>query len=193
MDKAAVFLDRDGVLVEEAGLITSAEQLRLLPGVPQALSRLRAAGFRLVVVSNQAIVARGMINEEQLDAIHAELCRMLESRGGPRLDAIYACPHHPQADLPAYRVECDCRKPRSGLLLRAAREQGLDLAASYMIGDRITDIAAGAGAGCRTVLVRSPASDAAPIVTSEPIEDSLCPDYICDSLEAAADWILWTP
>ncbi len=193
MGTAAIFLDRDGVLTEEAGLVTSAGQLRLRPGVPQALRRLERAGFQLIVVTNQAAVARGLIDLRQLDEIHARMCRMLVSLGGPPPAAIYVCPHHPQADLPAYRVACDCRKPRSGLLLRAAGEHDIDLAASYMVGDQITDIAAGARVGCRTVLVRSPATPAPPIVAPEPIDDSVCPDYVCDNLEAAADWILSMP
>ncbi len=190
---AAVFLDRDGVLIEDRDLLTCAGEIRVLPGVPEALRRLKAAGFRLIVVSNQAAIARGMISEPQLDEIHAAMCRMLESAGAPPLDAIYCCPHHPEATLPAYRVVCDCRKPRPGSLLRAAREHALDLAASFMIGDRMTDILAGHRAGCRTVLVESPSTSLPPIVTLEPLDASAKPAYICASLLAAAQWILSLP
>jgi D-glycero-D-manno-heptose 1,7-bisphosphate phosphatase len=186
----AVFLDRDGVLVEDLGLLTRAEELRLLPGVASALERLKAGGFRLIVVSNQAVVARGMITEEDLAVIHGELERQLHAAGAPPLDGAYYCPHHPRATLPDYRIECDCRKPRPGALLRAAQEHHLDLAASFLVGDRTTDVAAGAAAGCRTVLVRSAATDAPSIVTVEPVDASIQPDYVCFDLNAAADWIL---
>jgi D-glycero-D-manno-heptose 1,7-bisphosphate phosphatase len=193
MGQAAVLLDRDGVLIEDRDLLTRSDDLRILAGVPEALRRLKAAGFRLIVVSNQAVIARGMITEEQLDEIHRRMCLLLTHAGAPPLDAIYTCPHHPRATLPAYRVECECRKPRPGALLRAAREHDLDLAASYMVGDRITDILAGCRAGCRPVLVQSPATAAPPIMTLEPIDDSVQPDYVCPNLQAAVDWILSMP
>jgi D-glycero-D-manno-heptose 1,7-bisphosphate phosphatase len=186
----AVFFDRDGVLIEERWPLLSADEIHLSPGVGEALARLKAAGFLLMVVSNQAVVARGMITLSQLDEIHAELGRRLTLAGSPPLDAIYACPHHPEATLPAYRVECDCRKPRPGSLLRAAREHNLDLAGSFMVGDRITDVLAGSRAGCRTVLIESPATAEPPIVTLEPIDETVRPDYVCRDLAAAADWIL---
>jgi D-glycero-D-manno-heptose 1,7-bisphosphate phosphatase len=190
MTRPAIFLDRDGVLVEDCCLLTHLDQLRILDGVPAALARFQAAGFQLIVITNQSVVARGLISEDELAEIHAEMCRQLAAAGAPPLDAIYACTHHPEAALEAYRIECDCRKPRSGALLRAAREHDLDLAASYLVGDRITDIAAGAGAGCRTVLVRSTASDDPPLMTLEPLDESLAPDHRCADLQAAADWIL---
>jgi D-glycero-D-manno-heptose 1,7-bisphosphate phosphatase len=185
-----VFLDRDGVLVEDRGLVVRASQLRVLAGVPQALARLKDAGFRLVLVSNQAVVARGLLTEQDLQAIHGELGRMLQSAGAPALDAVCCCPHHPEADVAAYRIACQCRKPRPGLLLRAAAEHALDLPRSFLVGDRMTDVAAGRAAGCRTVLVRSSATDGPAIVTADPLDPALQPDCECDGLTAAADWIL---
>lgn len=187
---AAVFLDRDGVLVEDRGLLVDAAELRLIPGVPSALRRLRENGFRLIVVSNQAVVARGMITPEGVEAIHADLLRLLEEAGAPRLDAIYFCPHHPEADVPEYRVHCDCRKPQPGTLLRAAEEHHLDLAASFMVGDRITDIAAGAAAGCRTVLVRKPGDETPLATAAAPPGGWRQPDWLCADLAAAVEWIL---
>ena len=181
------------MLIEDRDLLARVDQLRLLPEVPEALRRLKTGGFRLIVVSNQAVVARGMISEADLDAIHAAMCRMLGSAGAPPLDGIYSCPHHPEAAVPAYRVACQCRKPRPGMLLRAAREHGLNLAASFMVGDRITDIIAGERAGCRTILVESPRTTEPPIVTLEPLDASVRPGYVCPSLLAAADWILTLP
>ena len=188
--RAAVFLDRDGVLVEDRGLLIDPAELRIPDGVPSGLRRLKEAGFRLIVVSNQTVVARGVITPEGLEAIHAQMLRLLEEAGAPRLDAVYCCVHHPDADLPEYRVRCDCRKPRPGSLLRAAEEHGLDLAASFLIGDRVTDIAAGAAAGCRTVLLRRPGEESPPATSAEPPEGWPQPDCVCPDLSAAAEWIL---
>jgi D-glycero-D-manno-heptose 1,7-bisphosphate phosphatase len=188
--RAAVFLDRDGVLIEDRDLLIDAGDIRILGGVPAALVRLKQAGFLLLVASNQAVIARGLISEAQLEAVHAEMGRLLCQQGAPPLDAIYYCPHHPQATLPEYRIECQCRKPRGGILRRAAAEHGLSLADSFMVGDRLTDIAAGASAGCRTVLLETGQHQASPIVTLEPLAESLRPDHTCRDLPAAVDWIL---
>jgi D-glycero-D-manno-heptose 1,7-bisphosphate phosphatase len=193
MSHAAVFLDRDGVLIEDREVLTRPDEIRVLPGVAEGLRRLKAAGFALIVITNQAVVARGRITEEQLGEIHAEMRRLLERAGAPPLDAIYYCPHHPEAALPEYRTACQCRKPRPGLILRAAVERDLDLPRSVLVGDRITDIIAGQRAGCRTVLVESAATGAPPIVTLEPMDESLRPDYVCSDLVAAADWIRSLP
>jgi D-glycero-D-manno-heptose 1,7-bisphosphate phosphatase len=188
--KTAVFLDRDGVLVEDVDLLTNAESFRILAGVPRALALLHGAGWHLVVVSNQTVVARGLASEDDVRALNVQLQRLLTQAGAPRLDGWYFCPHHPQATLPAYRTVCDCRKPRPGLLLRAARELDLDLSSSFAVGDRISDIHAGARAGCRTVLVQTGKHRQPPIQTSEPLDTSIQPDYICADLAAATKWIL---
>jgi len=161
-----------------------------LEGVPQALRSLKAAGFQLIIVSNQTVVARGLVTEEEVYAINAEMERLLEQAGAPHLDGFYFCPHHPNATLPAYRIACECRKPRPGLLLRAAREHNLNLGASFMVGDRITDIIAGARAGCWTVLVQTGEHQAPPIETIEPLDESVQPDYACANLSEVARWIL---
>ena len=183
--RGAVFLDRDGVVMEDVHLLTSPDDLRILKGVPQALSSLRAG-----IVTNQAVIARGQATEQEVRDVQARLAELLVRAGGPPLDGFYFCPHHPQATLTRYRVVCDCRKPRPGLLLRAAQERQLDLRASFMVGDRVTDIIAGARAGCRTVLVQTGRHAEPPIETGEPIEDSVKPDYVCPDLQAAAEWIL---
>jgi D-glycero-D-manno-heptose 1,7-bisphosphate phosphatase len=186
----AVFLDRDGVLVEDVDVVTHGDDLRLLPGVPVALNRLRDHGFELVVVTNQPIVARGLVTERDVAAIHECLASLIRDAGGPLLDRFYFCPHHPKATLPAYRQDCDCRKPRAGMLRRAAMELGINLSASYLVGDRVTDVIAGASVGCRTVLVQTGKHLAPPITTSEPIDPGIKPDYRCEDLAAAVDWIL---
>ena len=190
MANRAVFLDRDGVLIEDRVQLLHAEEIRILDGVPLALTQLKQAGFRLVVITNQAIVARGLISEADLVILHSTMDRLLQEAGAPPLDAVYYCPHHPEATVPAYRALCECRKPRPGSLLRAARELDLDVQESFLVGDRLTDIIAGTKAGCRTVLVQSPQTQAPPIVTVEPLDDSCQPDHTCRDLPAAAEWIL---
>jgi D-glycero-D-manno-heptose 1,7-bisphosphate phosphatase len=186
----AVFLDRDGVLVPDDGALLDPADVRLLDGVGPALAALKSAGFVLVLVTNQAVVARGWITEVQLGAIHDELNRRLRAAGGPGLDAVYACPHHPHADVPAYRVVCECRKPRPGMLRQAASELGLHLPTSIMIGDRRTDVQAGVRAGCRTVLVEGPRTVEPPIITLEPADPAVRPDHTASSLAEAVRWIL---
>ncbi len=188
--RRAVFLDRDGVLVEDRGLLVDPADICILKGVPEALAKLHTAGFALVVVSNQAVVARGLLGEPALLQLQSLLESQLLSRGAPPLDGFYYCPHHPSAALPEYRVACACRKPRSGLLLQASQELGLDLASSFMVGDRLTDIQAGHGAGCRGIWVQTGRHGDQPIETPEPHEAEATPIYTCDSLARAATWIL---
>lgn len=185
----AVFLDRDGVLVEDVDLLVRADQVRILPGVPEALQALKASGFLLVVVSNQAVVARGLATEEDVLLLERDIERRLEACGGVKPDAFFFCPHHPHATVPAYRVDCTCRKPRPGLLLKASVECGIDLVRSYMVGDRRTDVAAGARAGCRTILVETGKHAVASIETPDPPPAELRPDYVCSGLAPAAAWI----
>jgi D-glycero-D-manno-heptose 1,7-bisphosphate phosphatase len=190
---AAVFLDRDGVLIEDRDTVLSRAEIRLLPGVPEALRKLKQAGFRLIVVTNQAIVARGLLTEPELQALHVEMERMLTEAGAPPLDAIAYCPHHPEATLPAYRVACECRKPLPGMILRSAHQYNITPASSFLVGDRMTDIMAGARAGCRSVLVKS-GRHADPLIISSAVHDaSIQPDRVCADLAEAAAWILEQP
>ncbi len=187
--RAAVFLDRDGVLVEDVHLLREPGSARLIPGVPEALTRLRDAGLALIVATNQAVVSRGEATMAEVSAVNAHITDEIRRAGGPEIEGWYICPHHPHADLDEFRVECDCRKPRPGLLLRAARDHHLELPRSFMVGDRITDVVAGDAAGCATVLVRSGARERPGIVVVDPLPD-LKPDHACESLAQAADWIL---
>lgn len=152
--RPALFLDRDGTLVEEVGPLGDPDRLRLLPGVSAALRRAAEAGFACVVVTNQSGVARGLYEEADVARVHAALRARL-AEGGARLDAIEACPHHPDAPRARYRLRCDCRKPAPGLILRAARRLGLDLARSWTVGDRLRDARAGEAAGTAALLVRT--------------------------------------
>lgn len=150
--RAAVFFDRDGTLTVEEDWILRPDELVLLPGAGEAVRAASDAGFATVLVTNQSAVARGRIDQTQLAAIHARLAELLAARGAT-LDGVYACPHHPTEGVGALRVECECRKPKPGLLLRAARELDLDLARSWIVGDAERDLAAGAACGVRGILV----------------------------------------
>ena len=169
--------------------MTRADQIRILPGVPEALALLRGAGYLLLVVSNQTVVARGLADEDQVRALQREVEARLVRAGAPPLDGFHFCPHHPAASVPGYRQACPCRKPRPGLLLQAAREHGAALTASFMVGDRPTDLHAGQRAGCRTIWVQTGQHEAAPIETGETLPPPR-PDHVCPDLLAAARWIL---
>lgn len=192
MTRKAVFLDRDGVLVRDDGLVTSPHQLHLLPGVGTALRQLGGADWRLVVVTNQAVIARGLINESELHAIHAHLAHLLERDGAPPLTAIKYCPHHPQATIPQWHIDCPCRKPKPGMLLASAAEFDLSLDHCVMIGDRPSDIAAGHAAGCRTILLET-GHHLDPPISGASMQPEPIPDHRCTDLTSAAQWILGTP
>lgn len=152
MRERAVFLDRDGTLVHARHYPSRPEDLVLYAGIAAGLHRLQAAGFRLIVVTNQSGLARGHFSFADLDRMHAYLRAQLAQRGVV-LDGIYYCPHHPEGTVQGLAQSCTCRKPRPGMLLRAAADSGIDLACSWMIGDILDDVEAGNCAGCRTILV----------------------------------------
>jgi D-glycero-D-manno-heptose 1,7-bisphosphate phosphatase len=150
--RPAVFLDRDGTLLEEVDYLTSAAQLVLLPGAAAAIARLNQAGVPAVVVTNQSAVARGLLDEVELARIHARFGELLAAQGA-RLDLVLYCPHHPDQGLPPYRRVCACRKPAAGMLAEAALGLGLDLGRSWIVGDDERDLAAGRAVGARGILV----------------------------------------
>ena len=185
--RPAVFLDRDGTINEQMGYVNHLSRFQLLPGVARAIRSLNEAGLPVVVVTNQSGLARGYFPESLLEAVHAELHRLL-AREGAHLDGLYVCPHHPEAREERFRLDCDCRKPRPGLLERAAAELGLDLGRSYMVGDRWSDLRCGAAVGATTVLVLTGygRGDAAYVGPGQTVQ----PDHVAEDLEAAARWIL---
>ena len=150
--RRAVFMDRDGTISEEVGYVNHVSRYRVFAFAAEAVRRLNEAGRLAVLVTNQAGVARGYFREELIGEVHKVLAEELE-RGGARLDAVYYCPHHPSVGEPPYRFDCDCRKPRPGLLLRAADELGLDLSRCWMVGDRYSDTELARNAGVRSALV----------------------------------------
>ena len=153
-DHPAVFLDRDGTLNREVDYLAHPADLELLPGVAEALRRLKAAGYLLCVVTNQSGVARGMFDEDRLAEIHSRLRELLAAEG-VELDWIGYCPHHPSEGRPAYRADCSCRKPRSGMLLEAAARLEVSLERSWCIGDSLRDLTSGERLGVHGLLVRT--------------------------------------
>lgn len=185
MTHAAVFLDRDGTLVEEAGYIDRLERLRLFPWSLDAVRLLHRAGFRLIVVTNQAGVARGYFDEDFVRRAHEHLADQIRAAGGA-VSGFYHCPHHPDAQVPQYRRACDCRKPAPGMFLQAARDHDLDLSRSYAIGDRWQDVQAAQNAGVRAILVRT-GYGLTELARPRP---ALTPAALADSLIDATTWIL---
>jgi histidinol-phosphate phosphatase family protein len=148
----AVFLDRDGVVNIEVHRLARPDQLELIEGSGEAVRRINEAGIPVYLVTNQAVVARGMCSEEELGIIHQRLAELLE-RCGAHLDDVYYCPHHPGGEVEQYRRECPDRKPGTGMLEQAAREHELDLKRCVVIGDRTVDIETAERAGCKSILV----------------------------------------
>ena len=186
--RPAVFLDRDGTLNEDVGYVDRLERLRIYPWSVDAVRLLRRAGYAAVIVTNQDGVARGFVEEPFVEEIRRVIERRLAAVG-ERLDGHYACPHDPHARVRAYRRDCDCRKPRPGMIHQAARELDLDVGRSVVIGDKWSDIALARAAGARAVLVRTGYGRTQEL---NPPAD-LRPDAVADTLMDATSWILNRP
>lgn len=152
----AIFLDRDGTLNKYVGFLRSPDELELLPGVAEAVKCINESGYLAIVVTNQPVIARGEVTYEELDVIHNKLETLLGLEGA-YIDALYFCPHHPhkgyEGEVPELKIDCDCRKPKPGMLLQAAEDFNIDLAVSWMVGDGENDVKAGENAGCKTALI----------------------------------------
>jgi D-glycero-D-manno-heptose 1,7-bisphosphate phosphatase len=185
--RPAVFIDRDGTLTEEVGYVNHPERLRLLPRSAEAVRRLNQAGIAAVVATNQAGIARGYFSEEVMHAVNGRLIDLLKEAGA-HLDGLYVCPHHPTEGLPPFRADCDCRKPRPGLLLRAARELDLDLAGSAMVGDKPSDLLVARPVGARAVLVLTGYGRGE--WEYRRAHFPLAPDHVASDLLDAVDWVI---
>ena len=179
MSRPAVFVDRDGTMLTECGYLERLADLRLFPWTGDAVRLLNRAGFAVVVITNQSGVARGMFDEAFVHETHREIDRRIAPA---RVDGYFYCPHLPEARREEYRMACDCRKPRPGLLVEAAGRHGIDLGSSFMVGDRWKDVEAGRRAGCTTLLIDHGYAEAGP--PSGP------PDRTVRTLSEAAAWIL---
>lgn len=148
----AVFLDKDGTLVEDVPYNVNIEKIRFTPYAFEALKQLHELGFLLIIVTNQSGIARGYFGREEVENLHRYFAAVFDSIGTP-LSGFYYCPHHPDAPLGEFSIECDCRKPKPGMLREAARRLDIDLSESWMIGDILNDVEAGKSAGCKTILI----------------------------------------
>jgi D-glycero-D-manno-heptose 1,7-bisphosphate phosphatase len=168
-----VFIDRDGTIARDVNYCSRPEDFEIFNGVPEAIKKLNAAGFKVIVITNQSGIARGIFTEEMLGKIHKKMCTEMEKHGA-RIDDIEYCPHHPDDN-------CDCRKPKTGLFRRAAQKLDIDFPHSFMIGDMSLDIEAGKAVGCRTVLVVN--GTQTPTLKTEP-------DFTAQDFKTAVAWIL---
>ena len=186
MSDKAIFLDRDETLIKDPGYISSPDQVELLDGVPEALIKLRALGYKLIVVSNQSGVARGIVTEKVLGQIHDRLKQLLAEKDA-HLDRIYYCPYHPDGVVPKYRKESNNRKPNPGMLLTAAKDMDIDLENSWCIGNSSRDVEAGKRAGCKTILIDSPSHQKQPEARIS--KSDVKPDYKGVNLREAVNII----
>jgi D-glycero-D-manno-heptose 1,7-bisphosphate phosphatase len=181
----AVFLDRDGTINRYVGFLRKKEEFELLPGVAEAIRKINSLGYLCIVVTNQPVLARGETSPEELEQIHQKMETLLGYEGA-YLDGIYVCPHHPhsgyEGEIKELKIDCNCRKPKPGLLLKAAEDFSIDLSASWMVGDRFTDMQAGSAAGCRCALIQSeeteertgnPGADSSEAVAYETVDSLL--------------------
>jgi D-glycero-D-manno-heptose 1,7-bisphosphate phosphatase len=183
----AVFLDRDGTVNVEVGYLSNLNQLRLIPGAGEAIKRLNGKGLKVVLVTNQSGVARGFFSESFVREAHVLLRKMLLQEGA-NIDGIYYCPHHPKAGNSHYTKECDCRKPGTGMIDRAAKDLRIDVNKSFVVGDKWSDVELGQRAGASSILVKSGfAQDDIGNVRPDHLSD---PDFIAHTITEAVEWIL---
>ena len=181
----AVFLDRDGVITQEPPHYAhKLSQLKLIPKSADAIRLLNENGFVVIVASNQAGIAHGYYREEDAILFHQAMKENL-AKEGAYIDAIYYCPHHPEAKIDRYRVDCNCRKPKPGMLTRAEKELNIDLKQSFIVGDKLSDIEAGKRAGCKTIMVRTGYG------VEELKSNELDCDYVANDLYDAVQHILY--
>ena len=187
MPRPAVFIDRDGTLSEELGYINHASRFRLLPRSAAAIKKLNDAGIPAVIVTNQAGVARGYFPEERVHEVHERMEAFLKEEGAV-LDGIYYCPHHPSSADPAYAVECECRKPGTGLVMKAAGDLDLEVKKSYVIGDKFSDVELARRLGCKGILVLTGYGRGHWEYDRDEMKSA--PDFVADDLLCAVEWIL---
>jgi len=188
--KAAVFIDRDGTLIEDRHHLASVEQIRVYSNSFEAVRRINASERLAVVITNQSVIARGLVTELELSEIHSVMVELF-AREEAILDAIYYCPHHPEEGSGPFTRECDCRKPNPGMLIRASDDLEIDLGRSVLIGDTLSDIEAGNRGGCRTVLVKTGyGAEFAARFSSDPesLRTEQIPDYVAPDVLGAVEW-----
>jgi D-glycero-D-manno-heptose 1,7-bisphosphate phosphatase len=179
----AVFLDRDGTIIEHVDYVYDCSQVKLIPRASEAIRLLNESGFRVIIITNQPGVARGYFTEETVKEINKYIQECLAKQGA-RIDKAYYCPHHTEGTIEEYAKECDCRKPKPGMIERAVREVGIDLEGSFVIGDRNIDVEAGDRAGCKTILLTGKDH------LNNEEEITTIADYIAPDLYEAVEWLM---
>ncbi len=183
-------MDRDGTLIEEMTYLNHFDQVKIYPEALRAVSQINQSGSLAVVVTNQSAVARGLLSEKDLEKIHS-LINLEFQKHGAHIDAFYYCPHHPEAGNGPYTQICDCRKPKPGMLLRAAHELDIKLKKSYMLGDKLDDVETGHRAGCQSILVKTGYGNKAASLYNKESSDPLCqPAYISKNILEGVKCIL---
>ena len=192
-ESSAVFLDRDGVINrihdEDLGVVGSPfrpEQFILYSDVTEAIALIHQMGKKAILVSNQPDMAKGHYSKKSFEALNRKMKSLL--KGSSALDGVYYCLHHPDAVVEEYRKICECRKPKPGLLRQAAREQGIDLSTSYMIGDGISDIEAGNKAGCRTILIGRQKCDICRLLSERALRPSAVSKNLLAAVQKIKEW-----
>jgi D-glycero-D-manno-heptose 1,7-bisphosphate phosphatase len=182
-----LFLDRDGVIIYDVHLLQKEKDIQLMQGVAELIKAAIANSYKIIMVTNQTVVSRGLLSFDEAIALNKLVAEKVSSLvKGWDFDAIYLCPHHPNATIEEYRIDCECRKPKPGMLLKAAKEHCVDLTKSYFLGDRLSDVIAGNLANCKSILLKGDKTD------SDLIESTLSvnvemeePDYSISSLSEA--------
>ncbi|MSS74450.1 HAD family hydrolase [Candidatus Pacearchaeota archaeon] len=190
LSNCAAFLDRDGVITEleeyqekdKVKFILKKEDIKIMSGAIESIKILNKNNIKVIIISNQPQIARGLITEEQAQKITNELINHFRQHNAI-IDAVYYCPHHPTLGLGNYRIDCECRKPKHGMLLKASKEHDIDLNKSWMVGDRISDIKSGYDAGCKTIGVKTG------YACNDGFNDAT-PDYLVDNIEKATEIII---
>jgi D-glycero-D-manno-heptose 1,7-bisphosphate phosphatase len=185
----AVFLDRDGTLNVEKGYIRQVEDLELIPGVAQAIRKLNDAGLLAILTSNQTGAARGFYERSHIEALHERLAVLLQEQAGAYLDAVYYCPHLGKGIVAEFAVACDCRKPEPGMIQQAmAKFPEIEIAKSYMLGDKASDVLFGHNAGCQSILLKTGYGDRVLAGKYQVLEKE--PHFVCDTMPQAVELIL---
>ena len=192
MDNKAVFFDRDGVLNEDIHLLYKIEDVIIPSYTVEAFELLQSFTGKKIVVSNQTVISRGLASEEDVEKLNQYINKQLFDATGCSIDKFYVCPHHPEATLEKYRINCNCRKPKPGMLLQAANDLKINLSQSWMIGDRISDIVAGHRVGCKTILIQTGRHTEKTII-SDAMDTTISPGYICAHLLEAVKIIFQQP
>lgn len=179
MNNKAIFIDRDGTVIEERHLLHKCRDVKLLDGAAKVIKKIKFNDYKIIIITNQSVISRGICSENKLTEIHQHLKELLVEKANVHLDSIYYCPHHPEADVKKYRRNCICRKPRPGMLLEAQKKFNLRLKQCYMIGDRITDVIAGHAAGCKTILFGNNPNAFEYNISPDKFDKKIEPNFLC--------------